>query len=202
MSLWRCGAVGIWWRVAIILACGLLAAAPRHGAVAQSDPRDEAAARFQQLVHSGYTQCGNAWYASADIVLPADAGAFARRAFKPRTIYVRLDDVSWSLEEVAASAADLGNGLRFRGHGIGAAATIIRKDVPWQSGADPVGDWKDVKPRHGVVRGRTVFLDQLYEQRDQMTSKRQFEVVFHIAWSDGADQYMQRRKPVCGEVPR
>jgi hypothetical protein len=35
-----------------------------------------------------------------------------------------------------------------------------------------------------------------------MTSKRQFDVVYHIAWSDGADQYMRRRKPTCGEVPR
>jgi hypothetical protein len=198
--------MGGWSRVVVRTLCSALAAsvvaAPHGPVLAQADPRDEASARFQALVLASYTQCGNAWYTSVDIELPADAGAFARRAFKPRTIYIRLDDVTWSLEDMGSTAADRAGGITFKGHGVGAAATIIRKDIPWQSGADPVGDWKDVKPRHGVIRGRTVFLDELYELRDQMTSKRQFDVVYHIAWSDGADQYMRRRKPTCGEVPR
>ncbi|MCW5748138.1 MAG: hypothetical protein KIT36_18265 [Alphaproteobacteria bacterium] len=180
----------------IALACVL------SGTVSLAVPRDDARGHFLNQIQGAYTQCGTAWFAAADIILPANAGAFARRAVKPRTIYVRLDDVTWTLEETSPSADERASGVTFRGRGIGSAATIVRRDVPWQATDDGVGDWTSVRPQQRTTQGRAVFLDRLFLQRREMTSKHQFDIVSYIAWSDGVDQYMHVRRPTCGEVPR
>lgn len=177
-------------------------AVPGSANEALATPRDDAGGQFQQLIQRDYRQCGTSWYAAADIVLPPSAGEFARKAVKPRTIYVRFEDVTWSIEEVPPSPADQANGVTFRGNGLGAAGSIVRKDVFPQGVGDGAGDWTDVKPRHRTFQGRDVFLDQAFEMRGRMVIRPRFDFVGYLAWSDGLEQYMRRRLPSCEEVPR
>lgn len=177
-----------------------LLAAPWGASVLVAAPRDDAGGQFEQQVQRDYRQCGTSWYAAADVVLPPTAGEFARRAVKPRTIYVRFDDVTWSIEEVPPSAADQANGVTFRGRGLGAAGSIVRKDVFPQG--DGAAEWTNVKPTHRIFQGRDVFLDQTFELRGRLISRSRFDFVAWLAWSDGLEQYMRRRRPSCEEVPR
>jgi hypothetical protein len=59
-----------------------------------------------------------------------------------------------------------------------------------------------VKPTHRIFQGRDVFLDQTFELRGRLISRSRFDFVAWLAWSDGLEQYMRRRRPSCEEVPR
>jgi hypothetical protein len=88
--------------------------------------------------------------------------------------------------------------VTFRGNGIGAAGAILRRDV-FAQGA---GEWSDVKPRHRTFQGRNVFLEQAFELRGAMLTRPRFDLVGYIAWSEGLEQYLRRRRPACEELPR